>query len=76
MIHIQLVVTFALLQTQQLTWRNLWYLLKSPLVVMVGFVVTTWELRWSHLIGTLEILGGVWHILTKPWLGRRACMVR
>jgi hypothetical protein len=31
MIHIQLVVvTFALLQTQQLTWRNLWYLLKSP----------------------------------------------
>jgi hypothetical protein len=63
MIHIQLVVTFALLQTQQLTWRNLWYLLKSPLVVMVGFVVYNMGIIGGHIwIGTLEILGGVWHI--------------
>jgi hypothetical protein len=37
---------------------------------MVGFSVDNMEdTSWSHLVGTLEILGGVWHILTKPWLG-------
>jgi photosystem II CP43 chlorophyll apoprotein len=27
------------------------------------------------LIGTLEILGGVWHILTKPWAWARRAFV-
>jgi photosystem II CP43 chlorophyll apoprotein len=45
------------------------YLLKSPFVVMVGLCVDNMEDIGGHIwIGTLEILGGVWHILTKPWV--------
>jgi photosystem II CP43 chlorophyll apoprotein len=49
----------------------LWYLLKHGWICSVDMDYY----RWSHLVGTLEILGGVWHILTKPWAWARRAFV-
>jgi photosystem II CP43 chlorophyll apoprotein len=76
--HIQLVVvTFALLQTIN-PGVIFGYLLKSPFGGdgWICSVDNMEDIIGGHIwIGTLEILGGVWHILTKPWAWARRAFV-
>jgi photosystem II CP43 chlorophyll apoprotein len=54
----------------------IWYLLKSPFGGdgWICSVDNMEDIIGGH-IGTLEILGGVWHILTKPWAWARRAFV-
>ena len=54
------------------------YLLKSPFGGD-GWIVSVDNMEdiiGGHIwIGTLEIIGGIWHILTKPWAWARRAFV-
>jgi photosystem II CP43 chlorophyll apoprotein len=78
MIHIQLVVVTFVITNPINPGVIFGYLLKSPFGGdgWICSVDNMEDIIGGHIwIGTLEILGGVWHILTKPWAWARRAFV-